>query len=99
MTTGTSPELQAAVLDLLDRHGYDGAMNALWALGTGPLARSVCQREGMIRTALAMLEAGNTRPQVRDRLMMRWGIGKTLAYQLIERAIDRRGQAATPGKH
>lgn len=53
----------------------------------------VVLRADRVREAVRLLESGAPRPQVRDRLMRRYQVGRTKAYKLIEQALTVRARS------
>lgn len=76
---------------LLDTLGEERATSIMKMVAT-PAKCNALQVEIQTRHALRLLYAGNTRPQIRDRLMFAHGIAKETAYMRINAAIYRKFQ-------
>ena len=59
------------------------------------LSKRVLLRAARLREAVHLLDLGEPRAVIRDRLMRRYRIGRTKAYALISEAIAVRVRAAT----
>lgn len=74
---------------LLDTLGIERAVRLLDTVST-PAKCHALQVEIQTRYALRLLHAGNTRPQIRDRLASAYGLSRDTCYQRINAAIERR---------
>ncbi len=54
---------------------------------------TIVDRKERVQFARRLLEAGEPRPVIRDRLMIRFGIEKTMAYDAIGRALKLSGKS------
>lgn len=86
-----------AVALILDAVGEEAAVSIVAATMTRTAIRDL-MREVQSRFALHLLENGDTRPQIRDRLTQRYGVSHETAYQRINEAIDRRSCQISPLK-